>query len=86
MSDYCCRVFYKCFYNTSDYFLSADKVEILLFITVFFSINSLHSIFKLTANSVSISQSVAQSLTFSSIVLFFTVNLSINILLQIIAD
>ncbi|KLJ05821.1 hypothetical protein EMPG_10752 [Blastomyces silverae] len=81
MSDYCCRVFYKYFYNTSNYFLSADKVKILLSITALSLTNSLYLIFESVINSVSISQSVAQSLIFSSVILFFTINLFINLLL-----
>ncbi|KLJ12422.1 hypothetical protein EMPG_12546, partial [Blastomyces silverae] len=75
-SNYYYRVFYEYSYNTSDYFSSADKAEILSFIIVFSSINSLHLIFKSVINS-----SVTQSLTFSNIVLFFTVSLLINIFL-----
>ncbi|KLJ10851.1 hypothetical protein EMPG_13796 [Blastomyces silverae] len=86
MSDHCHRVFYECSYNTSNHFLSADKVEILLSMIVFSSINSSHSIFKSMINSVSISQSVTQSLTLSSVISLFTVNLFISVLLQIIAD
>ncbi|KLJ05347.1 hypothetical protein EMPG_11177, partial [Blastomyces silverae] len=86
MSDHYHRVFYKYFYNTSDHFLLADKVETLLFITVFSSINSLHSIFESVINSISVFQSVAQSLTLSSVISLFTINLLISVLLQIIVN
>ncbi|KLJ06209.1 hypothetical protein EMPG_09297, partial [Blastomyces silverae] len=79
ISDHCCKVFHEYSYNISDYFLSADKVETLSFITVFSSINSSYLIFKSVINSVSISQSVTQSLTLSSAVLLFTISLFINI-------
>ncbi|KLJ13661.1 hypothetical protein EMPG_11411 [Blastomyces silverae] len=81
MSDHCCRVFYEYFYNTSDHFLSVNKIEILLSMIALFFINSSHSIFESVINSISISQSVTQSLTLSSAVSLFTINLLISVLL-----
>ncbi|KLJ11225.1 hypothetical protein EMPG_13485 [Blastomyces silverae] len=86
MSDHHCRASYKCSYDTSNHFLSADETEVLSSVTAFFSINSSHSIFESAANSVSVSQSIAQSLTLSNTVSFFTVSLLTSVFLQIIAD
>ncbi|KLJ11456.1 hypothetical protein EMPG_13355 [Blastomyces silverae] len=82
MSDHHHRASYKHSHNTSDCFLSADEVETLSLITALSSVNSSHSIFELTVNSVSVSQSVAQSLIFSSTVSFFTVSLLTSILIS----
>ncbi|KLJ11742.1 hypothetical protein EMPG_09653, partial [Blastomyces silverae] len=86
ISDYYYRVFYKYSYNTSNHFLLADETEILLSIITLFFTNLSHLIFKFIVNSVSISQSITQSLIFSSIISLFTINLLISVLLQIIAD